>query len=48
MVNKEEATIIVKRYLDLDDDPTVFIEEGLTVEFEYGWFFFINRQIILR
>jgi hypothetical protein len=40
MVTIENAMKIARNYLDLDSDPSIFIMEDQTVEFEYGWVFF--------
>jgi hypothetical protein len=40
MITLEEALRIVKAYLNLDQDSSIFVMENETEEFEYGWFFF--------
>lgn len=43
MVTFAEALKITKNYLDIDNDPSIFIMEEETIEFEYGWFFFTKQ-----
>lgn len=40
MVTFADALKIASDYLDLDNDPSIFIMEDKTIEFEYGWVFF--------
>jgi hypothetical protein len=40
MVTFADALKIARDYLDIDNDPSIFIMEEETIEFEYGWVFF--------
>ncbi|MBW8686979.1 YrhB domain-containing protein [Chitinophaga rhizophila] len=40
MVTFAEALKIARDYLDISNNPSLYIMEDLTIEFEYGWVFF--------
>lgn len=48
MVTFDNAIKIARNYLAIDDDPTTFIMDDKTIEFECGWFFFYQTTNLVE